>query len=67
MAFDKHARKFHVVWNPEGGAPTKRYTTATEAREEAERLARCNPGQEFVVLTSDSSFQTADIITTHFG
>lgn len=43
---------FWMVWNPEGHAPTHRHATLERAVAEAERLARANPGQAFVVLSS---------------
>jgi hypothetical protein len=41
---------FWFVWNPRGRAPTYAHTTRQSAVTEAERLARANPGQPFVVL-----------------
>jgi hypothetical protein len=42
--------QFWFVWNPQGNAPTCRHGSEQSAINEAERLARLNPGQEFVVL-----------------
>lgn len=43
-------KPYWVVWNPTGGPPRVRHYTHTSALQEAERLAKANPGQEFVVL-----------------
>lgn len=42
--------KFWMVWNPQGHAPTYQHPSMTSAANEAERLARANPGQTFHVL-----------------
>jgi hypothetical protein len=41
---------FYVVWDPRGNSPAHRHSFEYDAREEAERLAQLNPGQEFYVL-----------------
>lgn len=43
---------FWIVWNPAGRNPTFRHRSESAAVAEAERLARENPGQTFVVLQS---------------
>lgn len=43
---------FWMVWNPQGHAPTKDHGTKDSAEREAERLARLNRGQRFIVLQS---------------
>lgn len=43
---------FFMVWNPEGHAPTFQHLDVEDAKNEAMRLARNNPGQRFVVLCS---------------
>jgi hypothetical protein len=45
---------FWMVWNPNGHAPTHKHETRRGAELEAERLARCNRGQRFIVLQSIS-------------
>lgn len=42
--------KFWFVWNEQRGLPTHKHWTPGEAKQEAERLARANPGQHFHVL-----------------
>ena len=42
--------KFWMVWNPKGGRPTRQHESIEAAIAEAERLARCEPGQVFCVL-----------------
>lgn len=42
--------QFWFVWNPQGNAPTYRHPSEQSAVDEAERLARLNPGHKFVVL-----------------
>lgn len=41
---------FFLVWNSRGRNPQYRHGTEGEAKREARRLARQNPGQTFVVL-----------------
>ncbi|MDM4786309.1 hypothetical protein [Pseudomonas aeruginosa] len=44
---------FWCVWNPDGRSPTVRHPTYLAAEAEAERLARCNPGQSFYLLKAE--------------
>lgn len=39
-----------LVWNPDARYPRFDHDTADDARREAERLARENPGQDFYVM-----------------
>lgn len=55
--FDQTASKvadqlepFFVVWSPQGGPPTRRHPDMMAATNEAMRLAKANPGREFIVL-----------------
>ena len=41
---------YWIVWCVGGGSPTVRHNTLMDARMEAERLARQNPGRRFAVL-----------------
>lgn len=43
---------FWLVWNPQGHAPTRDHGSKASADREAERLARANRGQRFIVLQS---------------
>lgn len=43
---------FWFVWNINGNAPRYRHESARNATAEAERLARLNPGETFIVLQS---------------
>ena len=43
---------FYLVWNPGNRNPRVRHPNRSLAVMEARRLARENPGQEFVVLES---------------
>lgn len=47
-----HNAPFWMVWNPNGHAPTYRHPSLNAATQEAERLAKANPGRTFVVLES---------------
>lgn len=53
--------EFWLVWRNGGGAPTKKHTSQASARKEAERLARANPGAEFVVLRSEGVCRRVDV------
>ena len=43
-------KAFWFVWNPEGRNPQCKHLDELSATMEAERLARENPGQTFVIL-----------------
>jgi hypothetical protein len=43
---------FWIIWNPAANRPTVMHETLDSAKKEAERLAKLNPGQRFVVLKS---------------
>ena len=53
---------FWMVWNPAGRAPLHRHGTELSAITEAERLARANPGQLFIVLTTVCARHVVDIM-----
>lgn len=48
----QHREPFWLVWNPQGYNPQHKHNTEDGAVREAERLARTNPGQTFIVLES---------------
>ncbi|AWD90644.1 hypothetical protein [Pseudomonas phage Nerthus] len=52
------------VWRKNGGVPTKTHDTLTSAMDEAERLARGYPDQEFLVLSVAGSVCNVPV-TTH--
>ena len=43
------------VWNPEMSRPEMQHKHAVDAVNEAERMAKANPGQEFIVLRAMGS------------
>lgn len=43
---------FWLVWNPRGDQPQRKHDTKASAEKEAERLARANRGERFIVLQS---------------
>lgn len=57
---------FWLVWQPETGAPTHRHPHENEARAEAARLARNNPGKAFFVLRVMAAYQKTDVAVTEF-
>jgi hypothetical protein len=44
--------KFWMVWRTDSSASTVQHRSLESAKQEAERLARANPGARFVVLES---------------
>jgi hypothetical protein len=65
--FDKTGQKFHVVIsvNP-FEIVSKKFLNIRKARKEAERLAFEQSGIEYVVCSSDSSFECDSIVKTHY-
>lgn len=55
-------RPFWFVWNPAGHAPTYKHFNEGEAIREAERLAKQNPGQDFIVLQSVTLYRKDDVL-----
>lgn len=49
------AEQFWMVWNPNRNPPAYRHTSQAAAEAEAERLARLNPGEHFIVLEAVSA------------
>lgn len=45
---------FYMVWNPNGRPPSFKHDSLKCAEDEAKRLARTVPGQEFFVLCAVS-------------
>lgn len=57
----KQEEQFWVIWNPEGRNPSYKHNTSGAAIEEAQRLARLNPGQSFYVLHAETLVRTVDV------
>jgi len=57
---------FYLVWNPHTGYTQHRHQTLGEAKAEAQRLARQNKGQEFIILMPVVKLQVADVIETKY-
>ena len=55
---------FYLVWNPRTGYTQHQHNTLGEAKTEAQRLARQNKGQEFIILSPVVKLQVADVIET---
>lgn len=49
---------FWMVWNKDGGAPSKTHASLAKATKEAKRLARRNPGRKFIVLGAVEKYWT---------
>lgn len=58
---------FFMVWCIGGSAPTRQHPDYGSAKAEAERLARANKGQAFVVLESLSRHQVQDIVSFRYN
>ena len=57
---------FWLVWCNDGAAPRVKHHNVESANSEAKRLARANPGRQFVVLESLGHYEVDDIkFTTH--
>ena len=54
-------KKFWMVYGGYQSNPTKKHETELEARNEAERLARKQPGQQFYILEVIAICQTKDL------
>lgn len=57
---------FWCVWAEGGGSPTVKHNDFLSAKAEAQRLARMNPGQRFVVLAAAIAFQRRDLDEVRF-
>lgn len=53
-------RKFWLVWSVNGYPPKFKHDSEYSASQEAERLAKENPGSEFVVLVALHSKKTLE-------
>lgn len=52
---------FWLVWSPQGQPPRYRHQSRSLAEDEALRLARANPGNEFYVLCPVTLLTKADV------
>ena len=52
--------KFFVVWSPGRGVPVVRHPSFNVAKDEARRLAKQQPGDEFFVLAAIGRAQLPD-------
>jgi len=57
---------FWLVWRDGGWAPQYKHDSRKSAENEAERLARENPGQDFYVLMPVSRTVKSDVVTERF-
>lgn len=58
---------FWIVWNPQGRNPTHRHGSEFSALQEAERLARLNPGQVFIALRAVGARMVNDMQRVTFN
>ena len=56
-------RQFFMVYGMDQGAPVMRHGSYADAKREAERLARNNPGKDFYVLAAVSRSRRVDVET----
>lgn len=57
---------FFLVWCPTRGAPTVQQPSYRVAEDEAKRLARLNPGEEFFVCAAVAKAVKVDVGITRF-
>lgn len=57
----KAARVGFLVWNPQANYPRVVHDTFERAEAEAERLAACNPGERFVVMSPVTGKKKAEV------
>jgi hypothetical protein len=60
------AKTFWLIWCKDGGTPHYRHENYWGAQNEAQRLARANPGKQFVVLEATHAFEVNDMKQTEF-
>ncbi len=54
-------KKFWMVWNPSGRAPTFKHETEVQAEGEAKRLASLHRGQSFFILEAKKKAVAVDV------
>jgi len=57
---------FWLVWNPGGRSPYFKHDTEAGAITEAERLARTNPGETFVVVEAVTARRVDSMLRLDF-
>ncbi|PXW28238.1 hypothetical protein [Paraburkholderia caballeronis] len=63
----ENKQTFWLVWSPTSERPPRfRHGSEESATKEAERLARANPGQMFVVLEAKAARRVDDMVRTTF-
>lgn len=60
------AKTFWLVWCHNGGEPSHKHEGYWQAQTEAQRLARANPGKQFVVLEATHAYEVNDMQQTEF-
>lgn len=60
------AKTFWLVWCVTGLPPKHRHENYWGAENEAQRLARENPGKRFVVLKAEAAFEVNNMLRTDF-
>ena len=63
----KSTEKFWMIWTPASRPPVVTHKTLELALKEAERLALCNPGKEYYVLTSSHKVVTTSVDITEIN
>lgn len=58
--------QFWCVWCEQGGSPTVKHHYYEDAKREAVRLARANPGKPFTVLAAASAFVKDEVREIRF-
>lgn len=54
-------KQFYLVWNLQRSVPTCQHWSHQTAMQEAERLARQNPGQRFYVVAATHFVERSDL------
>jgi hypothetical protein len=49
--------RFWMIWNPQGGRPTRKHPTRESAQAEATRLAMQSPGDSFYIMRAEAVAQ----------
>lgn len=57
-------KPFWLIWNESARPPNVKHFSLREARDEAKRLARANPGQKFHILQSIETCEILDVMWT---